>query len=215
MQILNIFSNVIYYTRLQLLNIIVGMYTVSCIYNLNVDMNHKNDILYLWNKHRQLISTIQHYQIQGNIIYTIDSDKKTYINFFWIKHDNHHYTIKLLNIFGLTIMSIYIKNGMLYIIPNIMYRNNDSVDIIQNWFNQTNFFEEQLQKWIIGLPGNNTKYNLNDFGYLSDMNYCIYNENISIFYRCYHIDDIQMLPKILEIHYKQYFVKLHINRWSL
>lgn len=215
MQTLKIFSNTSYRIRYQLFNIIILACTSSYIYNSNVIAESSGNILNIWNKHLQLISTIQHYQMQGDIVYTIDSHKKNYIKFFWNKYDDNHHNIQLFNVFGLNIISISIKHGSIYIDPSSIYQKNDFIDKIRTWMIQTNFFDKQLQKWIIGLPGDNTKYCLNLSGYLSKINYYDHNKNMLIIYRRYYINNIPILPKLLEIYYNQYFIKLHINYWSI
>lgn len=208
--------NILNYIFFQLFSISFFLCISSCVDDSNLDMNYSNSILCMWNQHRQLISTIQNYQIQGSIIYSsIDFKKKTYFKFIWIKQNNNHYNIKLFNIFGCTIISISIKNGIIYVLPNITYQNNDLVNKIQKWFIQTDFFEKQLKYWIIGLPGDSTKYRLNCFGYLSDISYCLYNKNLSIFYCHYYNDNTPALPENLEVHYNTYFIKLHIDYWNL
>lgn len=214
MQILKTFSEVLDYIRFQCFSTIIFICATFYIDDLNVAVGYSNNILYRWNHHyRQLVSTMTQYQIQGSVIYTVNSHKKTYIKFLWIKYDNDHYHIKLFNIVGFTIISICIKQNVIYIIPNFISQNNEIIDKIQRWFIQTNFFEKQLQKWIIGLPGDNTKFNLNDSGYLSDINYHIHDENILVFYRHYYMNHKPVLPEILDIYYNQYFIKLHIDCW--
>lgn len=199
----------------RLFKITIYIYTTSCIYNPNVNTVYPHDLLHKWNNHHQILTTIKHYIIQGNIIYTDDLYKKTYIKFFWNKQNDNNYYIKLFDIFGFTIISVYIKNNLIYITPNIIYNNNDLINKIQKWFIQTHFFEKQLKKWIIGLPGNDTKYYLNNFGYLSRINYYMYNKNISIFYRYYYTYDKLMLPKALDIYYSTHHIKLYIDYWNL
>lgn len=169
----------------------------------------------MWNKHKQLISTIQHYQIQGNIIFIIDSQKKTYIKFLWTKYDNNCHNIRLFNIFGVTMISICIKHGIVYIMPNVICQNNDFIKKIEKWLTQTDFFEKQLQKWIIGLPGDNTKYHINNYGFLSDISYDFYDKTVFVLYSRYFTNKKPELPKILEAYYSTFFIKLNIDQWNL
>lgn len=203
------------YIRYQLFHAIIFIYIASCIYNTNLSTRYSNNILNMWNKHYQLVSTIPHYKIKGDIIYAINSNKKIFIKFLCTKNKDNDYDIRLFNILGLTIVSISVKYNVICIKSNFKYQNNDFICKIQKWLIQTNFFEKQLQKWIVGLPGDNVTYHLNDSGYLSDINYSMSDKSISIFYRLYHINNIPVLPEILDIYYNKNCVRVHINHWSL
>lgn len=186
------------------------MFCVSCIFHLNYPIKDLDKLNYIWMQHYQRLSRIVHYQLQGNIIYTIDSKKKTYFNFFLDHKNNNHYTIKLLNIFGVTILSISVINNIIHIIPNNI--DNKMEQCLTQYILS---FKEQLQQWIIGLPGYNTKFNLNNTGYLSSVKYCHNGLNVYILYRLYYNNNIPILPAIVDIYYDKYSIQLNIHRWSL
>ncbi|ADV33744.1 outer membrane lipoprotein LolB [Candidatus Blochmanniella vafra str. BVAF] len=197
----------------QLLNIAVLICT-ACVHNYD-SVFEKKRLMNSWSMHQQLISKIFYYHIQGNIVYKVNSKQKMYLNFIWTQNDNNNCNIKLFNIFGLTIISISLKNGIIYVTSNLMFQDEEFKNNVRVWLTNTNFFKEQLQSWILGLPGYHSKYYLNSMGTLSKVN-CLYdNKNICIFYRLYFTNNKPMLPKILEIHYEKYFIKLHINNWSM
>ncbi|URJ23633.1 lipoprotein insertase outer membrane protein LolB [Blochmannia endosymbiont of Camponotus sp. C-003] len=168
----------------------------------------------MWNNHKKSISRIFHYQIQGTIIYTVNHKKKVHVRFTWI-YNNNNCCMKLFNIFGLTIISISIENGVVYILNGIVYQNADFKNEIHKWIVDFSYFLKQSQQWILGLPGNNVEYKLNSTGCLSYINCCHDDKNISIYYRNYYSNNIPTLPKVLEACYDQHHIKLVINHWNI
>ncbi|WHL24778.1 MAG: lipoprotein insertase outer membrane protein LolB [Candidatus Blochmannia vicinus] len=187
---------------------------VSCVHHRNFSLHEDKLVAYMWNNHKELISHMLNYQAQGAIIYMINNQRKGYIPFIWTK-DNDNCHIKLFNVFGLTIISISVENGVVSIFSNISSQNNNLKNEVQKWFVDISYFLEQLQKWLLGLPNSNSEYNLNSIGCLSHINYCYNNKNISIHYRYYHTNSIPILPKVLDVYYDQYYIRVIINNWSI
>ncbi|URJ30038.1 lipoprotein insertase outer membrane protein LolB [Blochmannia endosymbiont of Camponotus sp.] len=188
---------------------------VSCVHHQNFSLHEDKLVAYMWNNHKALISNILNYQAQGAIIYMINNQRKVYVPFIWTQ-DNDNCHIKLFNVFGLTVISISVENGVVSIWNNISRKNDDLKNEVQKWFMMdVSYFLEQLQQWIIGLPNSDAEYNLNSIGCLSHINYYYNNKNISIYYRHYYANSIPILPKVLDIYYDQYSVRLIINNWNI
>lgn len=192
---------------------VVSIFCISCVFHNNLYCN-SNKFVYIKNNHQQLISQIFCYQIFGSIVYMVNT-QKVFGRFVWTQHNKHNYNIKFFDIFGFTLISIYVKNGIISVSGNIVFRNNHLGYEIQKWFVNNQCSLEQLQQWIIGSPGYNTKYDLNSVGYLSHLYYHCNDENICIYYRSYYVSSIPVLPKILEIYYGKHYIRLTINRWNI
>lgn len=198
----------------QLFGIVVFI-CVSCVHHQNFTLFEDKLVVHMWNNHKELISHILNYQAQGVIIYMINNYRKMYLPFIWTK-ENDNFHIKLFNVFGLTVISISVENGVVSILNHTPHQNNDLKNEIQKWFMMDiNYFLGQLQQWFLGLPNSNSEYDLNSIGYLSHINYCYQNKKISIYYRHYHTNHIPMLPKILDIYCDQYYIRLIINNWNI
>lgn len=189
------------------------LFCVFCIFHQKLRCN-TNKLVYIDNHHQQLISQILCYQICGNIIYIVNT-QKIFGRFIWTQHNKRSYNIKFFDIFGFTIISVYVEDGIMSVSSNIVRQNNNLGREIQRWFTANNFFLEQLQQWILGSPGYNTEYYLNSIGCLSYLHYHCNNENIFIYYRSYYISNTPVLPKILEIYYGKHYIRLTINRWNI
>lgn len=192
---------------------IVISFCISCIFNQNLFCN-TNKFVHIQNNHQQLISQIFCYQICGSIIYIVNT-KKIFGRFIWTQHNQHSYNIKLFDIFGFNLISIYVENGIISTSSSIMPKNKNIGYEMQQWFITNQCSLAQLQQWIIGSPGYNTEYNLNSVGCLSYLHYHCINDSIFIYYRSYYVSNIPMLPKILEIYYGKHYVRLTVNRWSI
>lgn len=166
------------------------------------------------NTHQRSISQIFCYQLCGNIIYMVNT-QKIFGRFIWTQCNKNSYNIKLFDVFGFALISIYVENGIVSISSNIMRQNKFLKDEIQQWFVVNQYSVKQLQQWIIGSPGYNTEYNLNSIGCLSYVHYHCNNESIFIYYRSYYVSNNPILPKILDIYYGKHYVKLIINRWDI
>lgn len=174
-----------------------------------------NKFIYRENTHQQSIAQIFCYQIYGNIM-CIFNTQKIFGRFVWNQYNKINYNVKFFDIFGFTIMSIYVNNGVISIPNNNVMRQNNNIGLeIKKWFIANQFFLEQLQKWIIGSPGENTKYDVNSSGYLSYVHCNFNDESVFIYYRSYYYNNNPVLPKILEIYYGKYYFKLIINRWNI
>ncbi|URJ27559.1 lipoprotein insertase outer membrane protein LolB [Candidatus Blochmanniella camponoti] len=193
---------------------IVMLICVSCVYHHNFSL-YEDKLVCMWNNHKKSISRIFYYQTQGTIIYSVNHQKKMHFRFIWIHNNDNNYCMKLFNIFGLTIISISVENGVVCILNGIICQNNNLKNEIQKWIVDFNYFLKQLQQWIIGLPGSNVEYNLNAIGCLSHVNCCYGNKNISIYYRHYYTNSIPILPKVLDAYYDQHHIKLVINNWNV
>ncbi|URJ33017.1 lipoprotein insertase outer membrane protein LolB [Candidatus Blochmannia vicinus] len=188
---------------------------VSCVHHQNFGLHEDRLVANMWNNHKEIISRILNYQVRGAIIYMINNQRKVYVPFIWTQdHDNSH--IKLFNVFGSTIISISVENGVVSILSIISRKDNDLKNEIQKWFMMDiSYFLEQLQQWIIGLPNNGEEYNLNSIGCLSHINSYYKKKKISIYYRDYYANSIPILPKILDIYCDQYCIRLVINNWNI
>lgn len=189
------------------------IFYVSCIFHHNLYCN-MNKFIYVQNDHQRLISKIFCYQIYGSIACMVNS-QKIFGRFIWTQHNKYSYNVKCFDIFGFTLISIYVEDGIVSVASSIARRNNNFEYEIQKWFVTNQCFLEQLQQWIIGSPGYNTEYSLNAVGCLSYLHYYYNNESIFIYYRSYYVSRTPMLPKILEIYYGKHYVKLIINRWNI
>lgn len=182
-------------------------------YTSSLQANHQ--ITLEWIKHKQLLTQIPYYQTHGSIAY-ISSNHKLYAYFNLKKINSEYYRLILTNPIGMKIIDLYLKvntdqlvenNGKLYIIDNINVTSKPSVGI--------HIPLNYLQQWMIGLPGNGTKFNLTSGGYLRQVKYVQNGETWTINYDAYHENILPVLPSKIEIHHKNQIIKIKTYIWSL
>lgn len=173
-----------------------------------------NKRMHVQDRHQKSISQMFCYQIYGSIVCIIDA-QKIVGKFIWTQQNKNFYNIKLFDIFGLNLISIYVEDGVISVSSNIIRQNNNFGHEIQKWFISNHCSLDQLQQWIIGSPGYDTEYNLNSVGCLSCLNFHCRNEYIMIHYRSYYTNSVPILPKIIEVYYGKNYIGLTINRWNI
>lgn len=166
--------------------------------------------------HWESISQLSHYQTYGAFTY-ISSKQKIYTRFKWQQLSKKHYRLLLISPIGLTELDLTVqppdiaqfinKQGKRYVCnnPESMIIQLTGLDIPLN----------NLQQWIIGLPGEATDLTLDNHGYLKTLNYQRHGKSWTVNYQDYHNDTVPVLPATFELRQGDNLIKLTIYSWNI
>lgn len=178
---------------------------------------HPKSLTYTdWKIHKRSISRIIHYQARGTFVY-ISGTQKIYARFYFQQNNNRSYRLIIMNAFGNNAIDLTVKPFMVKILVNhkkkcyITY----NPELILKSFIGMDIPIRNIQKWILGLPGDSTNFILNKRGYIKKINYTKKGISWLIEYKNYHNNMILPLPNNMNIYIYGKYIKLKIDNWSL
>lgn len=182
---------------------------------LSWDKNCTNDVFFSkWYKNQKLIEYINYYQFTGTFIY-FNNKKKFFMKFSWKQFTSNNYHLFLINPFGMNEIKLYVKRNFVQLTDKKgkSYIGNDPEKII---FRLTgiNIPIYNLQKWILGLPGNINEYELNSRFQLYQLYYKNNNQIWKITWKDYNEKLYPKLPSNIELISGNKRINIKIKNWT-
>ncbi|KEY91652.1 outer-membrane lipoprotein lolB [Candidatus Photodesmus blepharus] len=191
--------------------------TILLIFLVGCESTSSNQASIQWENHQQKLANIQNYQAIGKIRYISIREKKS-LNFQW-EHTSKSSNLRLTNLFGQTVLNLYISSEGVRIITRDYQTVIDSNAILsmQKIIGLT-MPVMQMQDWILGKPNNSDAYQLNKNYILVSLSKQIHKQLWKLEYLAYQnvIFDRTTLPLPKEIKLQHDNTKFHliISKWT-
>lgn len=121
-----------------------------------------------WQSHQTRLNALSHYTVTGKLAYISPQERQS-LNFFW-SHKPNQTQIRLTTFLGKTVLSLDsdANGSVIKTYDGQTLKGKDINQLITRLTGLT-IPIAQLQQWLVGLPGNSTKYQLNDLNTLATL----------------------------------------------
>ncbi|CDL81320.1 lipoprotein insertase outer membrane protein LolB [Xenorhabdus szentirmaii] len=168
-----------------------------------------------WHAREHQLQKLSHYQTRGSFAYIADG-KKVYARFFWQQYSPDNYKLLLLNPLGTTELELFVKPDFTQLTDNKgeKHLSSEPESLIYQLTDMHIPFDN-LKNWIIGLPGDAKKFEL-DANYLLKSVSDQRNGDIwQVDYKGYDISTTPALPNRLELIQGKNRIKLKMDNWTI
>ncbi|BBA85145.1 lipoprotein insertase outer membrane protein LolB [Candidatus Nardonella dryophthoridicola] len=207
---INLLKNILIFSIITLSNYINIIYITNS-ENLKNNINIKTNNINKWNYHKNMLYKIKKFKVNGIITYK-SGINKFFIKFYLYNINTNKFKFKAYTYFGIKLIDFIFS-----------YNNIKNKNTI---FNKNNFFEEyfiknipieNINSWLIGLPGNAKKFIYdNKLGYLKEVYFTHNSNKLNIKYHKYLNNIIPPMPIKIELNQNnKNKIYLNINNWLL
>ncbi len=168
-----------------------------------------------WQKNKQQLTKILHYQIKGSFGY-ISQQKSASARVLWQEFNVNNYNLLLTTPFGNKILEMTVLPDWVKITNDKgnEFVNNDAEQLLYQLTKLT-IPLKQMRLWLLGLPGDNSRYILDEQYRLKQVILNRGNNEWLVNYKSYHTKFSPQLPKEIEIIQGNQKIKLKIDTWDL
>ncbi|MFS2223808.1 lipoprotein insertase outer membrane protein LolB [Pantoea sp. B65] len=168
-----------------------------------------------WQQHQQSVEKITQYQTRGAFAYLSDK-QKVYARFNWQQTAPDRYRLLLTNPLGSTELQLDAQGSVVQLVDNKgkRYVSNDAQKMISQ-LTGMDIPLENLRKWMMGLPGDASDYQLDDKYQLRELNYSRNGQNWSVSWQDYDSKVTPALPASLELREGTQRIKLRMDSWAV
>lgn len=168
-----------------------------------------------WQQHQQDVAKVTHYQTRGAFAYLSDK-QKVYARFNWQQTAQDRYRLLLTNPLGSTELQLDAQGSTVQLVDNKgkRYVSNDAEKMISQ-LTGMDIPLANLRKWMMGLPGDASDYQLNNQYQLSSLNYSRNGQQWQVKIQDYDSKVTPPLPASLELKQGDQRIKLRMDNWTV